>query len=205
MGWIHGSILSRPSELLMRDLMQSILTYLSLEMNWPFPLQIWYCLFVFHLWYLGHSTLWRVYFIQTFQLGKPSRYVSCKSWESDRWFFFSEEMRFWSSFRSFEHSRDLSSNLAVGTLSLDHIATENVINQSTNISQDSNLRIQWGHGCDKLEGSEVQSKGMGFGDIHKYVWSLVLLLMSHVSLTESFKFTSLCCSVCKLGKVTTSS
>lgn len=36
MGWIHGSILSRPSELLMRDLMQSILTYLSLEMNWPF-------------------------------------------------------------------------------------------------------------------------------------------------------------------------
>lgn len=88
MGWIHGSILSRPSELLMRDLMQSILTYLSLEMNWPFPLQIWYCLFVFHLWYLGHSTLWRVYFIQTFQLGKPSRYVSCKSWDSDRWFFF---------------------------------------------------------------------------------------------------------------------
>lgn len=120
-------------------------------------------------------------------------------------FFFSEEMRFWSSFHSFEHSRDLSSNLAVGTLSLDHIATENVISQSTNISQDSNLRIKWGHGCGKLEGSMVQYKGMGFGDIHKYVWSLVLLLMSHISLTESFMFTSLCCSVCKLGKVTTSS
>lgn len=147
----------------------------------------------------GESTSFRLYSKANLPI------VSCKSWDSDRWFFFSEEMRFWSSFHSFEHSRDLSSNLAVGTLSLDHIATENVISQSTNISQDSNLRIKWGHGCGKLEGSMVQYKGMGFGDIHKYVWSLVLLLMSHISLTESFMFTSLCCSVCKLGKVTTSS
>lgn len=169
-----------------------------------FPLQIWYCLFVFHLWYLGHSTLWRVYFIQTLQQGKPSHCIM-QVLGLRQMIFFSEEMRFWSSFHSFEHSRDLSSNLAVGTLSLDHIATENVISQSTNISQDSNLRIKWGHGCGKLEGSMVQYKGMGFGDIHKYVWSLVLLLMSHISLTESFMFTSLCCSVCKLGKVTTSS
>lgn len=169
-----------------------------------FPLQIGYCLFVFHLWYLGHSTLWRVYYIQTLQLGKPSHCIM-QVLGLRQMIFFSKEMRFWSSFHSFEHSRDLSSNLAVGTLSLDHIATENVINQSTNISQDSNLRIKWGHGCGKLEGCMVQYKGMGFGDIHKYVWSLVLLLMSHISLTESFKFTSLCCSVCKLGKVTTSS
>lgn len=103
--------------------------------------------------------------------------------------FFSELTRFWSSFSSFEHSRNLSSNVAVGTLSLDHIATENVINQSTNISQDSKLRIRWGHGCGNLEGSMVQRKDMGFGDIHKYVWNPVLCLKSCISLAESFKFT----------------